>query len=215
MYSKERAQNIAKKDVKFIPAGIQENVQLKGARIAESPTGRKFFEITFEKDGATLTQTEWKPDSKNGQLSEEAVQQKEDTQFSRVMQTLLCFYKDEDLVFNGTTFEEFAKEVVDYLNNANKEILLRVKVVYNDKGYTTLPSYAKYTFIEPMTLPEGKTSAITELGIDNFTKPVVADVETHVVDIYNSMKESMINSTNSIKESGNINATADTYGLPF
>ena len=57
MYSKERAQQITKNDVKFIPAGIQENVALKSARVAESPTGRKFFEVVFEKNGATLTQT--------------------------------------------------------------------------------------------------------------------------------------------------------------
>ena len=58
MYSKERAQQITKNDVRFIPAGIHENVQLKSARLAESPTGNKFLEIVFEKDGATLTQTE-------------------------------------------------------------------------------------------------------------------------------------------------------------
>ena len=50
MYSKKRAQQITKNDVKFIPAGIQENVALKSARVAESPTGRKFFEVVFEKN---------------------------------------------------------------------------------------------------------------------------------------------------------------------
>lgn len=179
MYSKERAQQITKNDVRFIPAGIHENVQLKSARLAESPTGNKFFEIVFEKDGATLTQTEWKPTKFEG-MDEAALQKKEDTQFSRMMQILLCFYKDEQLIFNGSTFEEFATEVVNYLNNADKSKLLRVKIVYNSKGYTTLPSYAKYTFIEPMTLPDSMTSAIVKLGIDNFEKPIVADVETPV-----------------------------------
>lgn len=211
MYSKERAQQVTKNDVKFIPAGIQENVALKSARVAESPTGRKFFEVTFEKDGATLVQTEWKPDNKNGELSDEAVQKKEDNQFSRIMQLLLCFYKDEQLVFNGTKFEEFSKEVVDYLNNADKSKLLRVKVVYNDKGYTTLPSYAKYTFVEPMVLPEGQTSAITELRIDNFAKPIVADVETPVASIGSTMS-----SITPTMEAVVTNTTeANPYGLPF
>ena len=182
MYSKERAQQITKNDVKFIPAGIHENVQLKSARLAESPTGNKFLEIIFEKDGATLTQTEWKPTKFEG-MDETALQKKEDTQFSRMMQILLCFYTDEQLVFNCSTFEEFATEVVNYLNNADKSKLVRVKIVYNNKGYTTLPSYAKYTFIEPMVLPEGQTTAITKLGIDNFEKPVIADVETPVVSL--------------------------------
>lgn len=187
MYSKERAQQITKNDVKFIPAGIQENVQLKSARLAESPTGNKFLEIIFEKDGATLTQTEWKPTKFEG-MDDSALQKKEDTQFSRMMQILLCFYTDEQLVFNCSTFEEFATEVANYLNSADKSKLLRVKIVYNNKGYTTLPSYAKYTFIEPMVMPEGQTSAIAKLGIDNFEKPVVADVETPVVSLDTEIK---------------------------
>lgn len=199
MYSKERAQQIVKNDVKFIPAGIHENVTLKSARVAESPTGLKFFEIVFEKNGATLTQTEWKPTKFEG-MDDSALQKKEDTQFSRMMQILLCWYSNEQLVFNGTSFEEFSQEVVNYLNNADKSKKLRVKIVYNDKGYTTLPSYARYTFIEPMVLPEGQTSSITELRIDNFTKPVVADTETPVANL------------TSISTSSD---NADPNGLPF
>ena len=199
MYSKERAQQIVKNDVKFIPAGIHENVTLKSARVAESPTGLKFLEIVFEKNGATLTQTEWKPTIFEG-MDDSALQKKEDTQFSRMMQILLCWYSDEQLVFNGTSFEEFSQEVVNYLNNADKSKKLRVKIVYNDKGYTTLPSYARYTFIEPMVLPEGQTSSITELRIDNFTKPVVADTETPVANL------------TSISTSSD---NADPNGLPF
>ena len=199
MYSKERAQQIVKNDVKFIPAGIHENVTLKSARVAESPTGLKFLEIVFEKNGATLTQTEWKPTKFEG-MDDSALQKKEDTQFSRMMQILLCWYSDEQLVFNGTSFEEFSQEVVNYLNNADKSKKLRVKIVYNDKGYTTLPSYARYTFIEPMVLPEGHTSSITELRIDNFTKPVVADTETPVANL------------TSISTSSD---NADPNGLPF
>lgn len=199
MYSKERAQRIVKNDVKFIPAGIHENVTLKSARVAESPTGLKFLEIVFEKNGATLTQTEWKPTKFEG-MDDSALQKKEDTQFSRMMQILLCWYSDEELVFNGTSFEEFSQEVVNYLNNADKSKKLRVKIVYNDKGYTTLPSYARYTFIEPMVLPEGQTSSITELRIDNFTKPVVADTETPVANL------------TSISTSSD---NADPNGLPF
>jgi hypothetical protein len=199
MYSKERAQQIVKNDVKFIPAGIHENVTLKSARVAESPTGLKFLEIVFEKNGATLTQTEWKPTKFEG-MDDSTLQKKEDTQFSRMMQILLCWYSDEQLVFNGTSFEEFSQEVVNYLNNADKSKKLRVKIVYNDKGYTTLPSYARYTFIEPMVLPEGQTSSITELRIDNFTKPVVADTETPVANL------------TSISTSSD---NADPNGLPF
>ena len=196
MYSKERAQKIEKNDTKYIPAGIQENVALKSARVTTSPQGNMFLEIVFEKDGATLTQTEWKP-TKFGNMTEEDLQKKEDTQFSRMMQILLCFYKDEELIFNATSFADWAAEITDYLNKADKSKLLRVKIVYNNKGYTTLPTYAKYTFIEPMSVSK-EDSAIVELGIDKFTRPVVADKE-EVVD------------TLSITETSN----DDPNGLPF
>lgn len=209
MYSKERAIAIAKNDIRFIPVGINENVTLKSAKLDKSPNGNPYLEIVFEKDGATLSQTEWKP-TKFDTMTEEDLQKKVDTQFSRMMQILLCFYKDEQLVFNGTTFETFAKEVVDYLNNADKTKLLRVKVVYNDKGYTTLPSYAKYTFIESMTLEEDKKSAIVELSIDKFTKPVIADKEQIVTGVATSLALSKMG-VQSIT-----NATAsNTSDLPF
>lgn len=196
MYSKERAQQITKNDIKYIPAGIQENVALRSARVTTSPQGNLFLEIVFEKDGATLIQTEWKP-TRFGNMTVEDVQKKEDNQFSRMMQILLCFYKDEELIFNSTTFEDWAEEISDYLNKADKTKLLRVKIVYNNKGYTTLPTYAKYTFIEPMTISK-EDSTIVELGIDKFTRPVVADKE-EVVD--------PINTTTETEE--------DPNGLPF
>ena len=196
MYSKERAQQITKNDIKYIPAGIQENVALRSARVTTSPQGNLFLEIVFEKDGATLIQTEWKP-TQFGNMTVEDVQKKEDNQFSRMMQILLCFYKDEELIFNSTTFEGWAEEISDYLNKADKTKLLRVKIVYNNKGYTTLPTYAKYTFIEPMTISK-EDSTIVELGIDKFTRPIVADKE-EVVD--------PINTTTETEE--------DSNGLPF
>ncbi len=209
MYSKERAVAIAKNDIRFIPVGINENVTLKSAKLDKSPNGNSYLEIVFEKDGATLSQTEWKP-TKFDTMSDEDLQKKVDTQFSRMMQILLCFYTDKQLIFNGTTFEAFAKEVVDYLNNADKTKLLKVKVVYNDKGYTTLPSYAKYTFIEPMSLEADKKSAIVELGIDKFTKPVVADKETvTTTDSSSSISLGIANMPISTTNSASVS------GLPF
>lgn len=179
MYIKERAQKVVKKDVKYIPAGIQENVALDSARVSTSPQGRNYIEIKFTKDGGTLPHTEWEP-RKTELDTDETFQNKEDKQFSRIMQILTCFYKDEELVFNGRTFKEWANEVVNYLNNADKTKLVRAKIVYNDKGYTTLPQYATYTFIEPMTISK-EDSSIVELGIDKFSRPIVADNEEPVV----------------------------------
>jgi len=111
------------------------------------------------------------------------------------------------LVFNGSNFTEFANWVVNLLNNADKSILLRVKAIYNNKGYITLPAYAKYTFIEPMILPEGETSVVVQLNVDNFEKVIVAD------------KEESVNTDNGIT-SGTMGASTVmngelSSGLPF
>ena len=95
-----------------------------------------------------------------------------------IEQILKCFYPNpEDRTFTGETFEQFANWVVDMLEKADKSILLRIKVVYNNSGYTTLPRYAKYTFIEPMSIVNENKSVIVKLGIDLFEKPIVADQE--------------------------------------
>lgn len=176
-YSKERAASISKSDIKYIPTGIIENVVLKSVKTEVSPNGNQFLEIVFEKDGATLIHTEWKPTLGGFVTTEEQLQTKMDKQYSRMLQILNCYYKDEELDFNGEGFEQFAQWITDMLNKVDKSKKLRAKIVYNDKGYTTLPNYAKYTFIEPMKLPEGQSSSIAMLNIDQFTKPVVADKE--------------------------------------
>lgn len=216
LYSKEKASNIEKKDftLKYIPAGIIENVVLKEARTDVSPTGKKFLEITFEKEGAILTHTEWEPLKNQYTDTDEKLQTKAINQYSRMLQILTCFYKDEEIDFNGEDFTDFAKYIVNKLNSANKEIKLRVKIVYNKDGYTTLPSYAKYTFIEPMELPEGETSKISELSIDQFTKPIIADKETNSNNPFesNTLNNNVTPDSNVTPEGTSQNSDSD---LPF
>lgn len=181
MFSTSRAkQNIEKKDVKYVPAGIHENVTFKSIRIDKSPNGNNFIEFTFEKDGVTFPHTEWEPTIGGPTDTQEKLEIKEDNVVSRIMQIIHCFYAEEDAVFEGDTFKSFIDWVAYKMSTVDKTKKLRAKLVYNKRGYTGLPSYAKYTFIEPQELPEGKTSSIASLGIDQFTRPIVADVETPV-----------------------------------
>lgn len=181
---------------KYLEAGIHEDVKFVSAKSAESPTGKKFIEFTFEKDGKTLTHTEWEPAAREGD-TEEQNQSKATNQVTRIMRILKCFYPKELLMFSGNSYKDFANWVVTMLNNANKDILLKVKVVYNDKGYTTLPSYVKFACIEPMNIPmgfyeEGKNeSMIREItGIDQFTKPIIADKEEKETNPLTAVEES-------------------------
>lgn len=177
IYSTELANRIQESKNKYLEAGIHDNVKFVSARVDKSINGNIFIEFKFEKDEQTMTHTEWES-TKKPMESEEDFQNRANRQVKRILQILSCFYPKEALVFAGSSFSEFANWVVNLLNAANKDILLRVKIVYNNKGYTTLPNYCKFTFIEPMNLPEGQVSKITELNIDVFVRPITADKET-------------------------------------
>lgn len=177
IYSTELANQIQESKNKYLEAGIHDNVKFVSARVDKSINGNIFIEFKFEKDEQTMTHTEWES-TKKPMESEEDFQNRANRQVKRILQILSCFYPKEALVFAGSSFSEFANWVVNLLNATNKDILLRVKIVYNNKGYTTLPNYCKFTFIEPMNLPEGQVSKITELNIDVFVRPITADKET-------------------------------------
>lgn len=203
MYSSERIQkNVKKADVSFLTAGIHEDVKLDGAKFDTSPnSGNKFLEISFSKDGKKFTHTEWEP-KKFGDETEESFQKKCDNQGSRMFDILKCFYKEDELNFNGESFEMFARWIAEKLENADKSKLVRLKIVYNNSGYTTLPKYAKFTFIEPMTITK-EDSHISELSIDVFTRPVVADKEVSNTNPFQTTEEVATQPVN------------DPNGLPF
>lgn len=208
IYSSQRAQAITKKDIAYLGAGIHDNIKLDTIRVDKSINGKNFIEFKFvAEDGRFATHTEYEP-VKSGDQTDEALQVKCDNQFSRIDQILECFYPNpEDRVFNGEGFKAFTDWVADMLNKADKTILLRVKIVYNDNGYTTLPKYAKYRFIEPMSTVNENKSVIVKLNIDKFEKPIVADTEK-------STKNPLAGDAFSRNTSSDEN-TANPNGLPF
>jgi hypothetical protein len=107
--------------------------------------------------------------------------------------------KEDELNFDGESFVEFADWLVNLLNKADKTISLRVKLVYNNKGYLTMPSYAKFKFIERMDIA---VSAVKILDKDQIVRPVVADSEPMV-------SNTIANGTTTQ------NAPVNPNGLPF
>lgn len=179
--------NNSSNNTKYLEAGIHDNVKFTSVKTAVSPTGKNFIEFRFEKDGKELVHTEWEP-RERAEDTEEQNQNKATNQVTRINRILRCFYPKEVLNFTGSSYKEFTNWVVAMLNAANKDTLLKVKVVYNKDGYTTLPSYVSFAAIEPMNIPMGfyeegeNESMIKEIkGIDLFVKPVVSDKETVVV----------------------------------
>ena len=178
MYNTKRAEEnvIVSNDSKYLDAGIHDNVKVEEASVRKSPTDKTFLEIKFTKDGKIMTHTEWEARKRDDETTE-SYEAKCDRQVSRMLQILKCFYPKESLVFTGSSFKEFVDWVAAMINAADKNKLVKVKIVYNDSGYTTLPKYSAFQFIEPMILPEGETSKIAKLGIDLFERPIVADKE--------------------------------------
>ena len=176
MYNSAKAKSI-KTTNKVVTVGINDNCKFVTGEVKTSQNGNSFFELIFENvEGVKITQTEWKPTRFDG-MTDEDYQTKYDTQYSRMLQILECFYKEEELNFNGESFIEFANWIIDLLNKVDKETLLRIKFVYNNRGYITLPSYAKFQFIERMDTPK---SNIKILDKDQLVRPIVADTEVTV-----------------------------------
>lgn len=180
-YSKEKAVKIEDFKSAYMPAGINENCILKEAILKESPTGKPILEITFEnEEGQTVHHTEWEPKMAVWMKSQEDLEDSMNKQYKRMLQILLCYYKDEEIDFNGDNFREFAKYIVDKLENADKTLKVRLKVVYNKDGYTTLPNSVSRKFIEPMSVSKEESEIKIDPKYDIIVRPIVANKETVV-----------------------------------
>lgn len=176
IFSTNKAAEIVKNDVAFMDAGIHENVALVNVRKGTSQNNNNsFIEFEFNKDGYKLTHTEWEP-TKYADQSDDDFNEKINKQVARILQIMSCFFDKSALSFEAESFSGFTDWVVSILNSADKSKLVRLKAVYGRSGFTSLPQYAKYTFIEPMTVELSKTK-IKKLGIDTFERPELGDKE--------------------------------------
>jgi len=157
----------------YMPVGINENVTLKEVNVNKTENGRDFLEIVFENEqGQTATMTEWKNEKNMWIKTDEDLQKRDDQQFGRILQILNCFYENGSLEFEGNSFVEminWTKEKMSPMIGAGN---LRLKVVYDKKGYTKVSSLG--IFVEPMSVTE---SQIKLWKNDLLERPVVADVE--------------------------------------
>ena len=178
-YSKKAAQEVSDFKSKYMPAGINENVRIDKVEVKTSPQGNKMFDITFiNEQGQTAVHTEWEPKMAPWMKDKSDLERNQARQYKKMMQILLCYYKDEQINFEGESFAEFANWIATMINVADKSKKLRLKLVYNNAGYTTLPTSVDDTFIEPMELADGQEYKIKINPKDIIVRPVVADKET-------------------------------------
>lgn len=174
-YSKKAAQEVSDFKSKYMNAGINEGVSIDKVEVKVSPNGNKMFDITFiNEQGQTAVHTEWEPKMAPWMKDKSDLERNQARQFKKMLQILLCFYKDEQINFEGEDFMSFANYIATMLNAADKTKKLRLKLVYNKDGYTTIPTAVDDTFIEPMDVAESKIQITAK---DIVVRPVIADKE--------------------------------------
>ena len=159
----------------YIPAGINDNVHLKSVDVKKSPNGLDFIEITFENDeGQIATMTEWKNEKNMWIKTDEDLQKRDNLQFGRMMQIINSLgITIEDTELN--TFVDMINWVKAQLDPKIAEKKpLRLKVAYDNKGYTKVSSYG--IFVEPMDV---ENTQIKKFAKDNFERVIKADVESN------------------------------------
>lgn len=155
----------------YMPVGINENITLKEVNVNKTPQGRDFLEIIFENEnGQTATMTEWKNEKNMWIVTDEDLQRRDNQQFGRILQVIDAV-KGGHNDFEGSSFVEMINWVKSCLNDGDSNSL-RLKVVYDKKGFTKVSSLG--IFVEPMSVTE---SQIKLWKNDLLERPIVADRE--------------------------------------
>lgn len=150
----------------YMNAGINDNVTLSNVEVTKSPTGKDFIRFTFsDKDGKTAEMTEWKNEKNMYVKTDAELQKEDDRQFGRIMQIIKCYISEvPDVELNS--FVDMINWVKTTLDGVNKDTKLRLKVVYDNKGFIRVSKNG--IFVEPMIAQE---SRIVLTGRDKTVRP--------------------------------------------
>ena len=156
----------------YMPVGINENIMVKEVNVNKSPQGLDFLEIIFQnKEGQTVTMTEWKNTKNMWIKTDEDLQRRDNQQFGRILQVIDAVNGSHN-EFEGSSFVEMINWVQNELKSKDTHNYVRLKVIYDKKGYTTVSKNG--IFIEPISVQE---SQIKLWKNDLLERPVQADVE--------------------------------------
>ena len=158
----------------YMSVGINDNVTLKEVNVNKSPQGKDYLEFVFQnEEGKTASFTEWKNEKNTWIKTDEDLQNRDNKQFGRILQIVKCFKNDPE--FEGSSFVEMINWVKTTLTTIGEwdKTPLRLKVIYDKKGYTTVSKNGIY--VEPMSIEE---SQIKLWKNDLLERPIVADNES-------------------------------------
>lgn len=157
----------------YMKVGINDNVTLKEVNVNKTQNGRDFLEVIFSNENdQTAKMTFWKNEKNMWVKTDEELQHRDDQQFGQILQIIDSFYETRpEAEFNNfLEMINWVKEKLTPMIEAKK--LLRIKVVYDSKGYTKVSTLG--IFVEPMTVTESQIKLFKK---DLLERPVVADTE--------------------------------------
>ena len=157
----------------YMKVGINDNVTLKEVNVNKTQNGRDFLEVIFSNENDQIAKmTFWKNEKNMWVKTDEELQHRDDQQFGQILQIIDSFYETRpEAEFNNfLEMINWVKEKLTPMIEAKK--LLRVKVIYDSKGYTKVSTLG--IFVEPMTVTESQIKLFKK---DLLERPVVADTE--------------------------------------
>lgn len=159
----------------FMPVGINEDVMLKEVSVEKSPNDKDFIRVVFENEaGQTAEFTEWKNEKNMWIKTDEDLQSRDNMQFGRLLQLINCYTNAPDVELNSfVDMINWVKATLTPFIATKKK--LRLKVIYDKKGYTQVSKNG--TYVEPMDVTD---SQIKLFKRDLLERPIQADVEKPV-----------------------------------
>ncbi len=186
----------------WIDAGINSDIELSH-KVEITENGNAFFEYAYSnKHGKKVTRTEWemKPlrpyaeltpklqatldkmvasDKNDTTTVQEAAElfiaQKKRGQMQRIIEVASLFVPKKELLgFQGDTFLEFIRFISESIGDKSKGVKLRVKFVFNYRGFVDTPDYVRAgdPWIEREDeVPTEKSLIKINAGKDQLTRP--------------------------------------------
>ena len=203
--------DIQKKDTsnRYMEPGIHENCELTSIEYKKTDRGSELIAFYFENSlGEKLSHTEWRvqPTKDINTMSEKESKvyfSLVTGQIRRINAIATTFVSAETFRnVKGNTFEDFCNSAIATIGGAFKGVKVRIKVVYDKRNFTALPSYTNYDWIEPMTISK-EDSKIKILAKDKMVKSAPkdlkgADDKLNEIEIEsNSIKEPQVENTDS------------------
>jgi len=150
--------------VNFMDSGIHENVELTNIRYDTSPNNNKFIVFSFKNvRGQTLDHTEWEPSD----VEETRLNQKITNQIKRIKHIAKRYMPEDTFDISTDSFENFALKTIQLFGDKYKGVKVRIKVVYSNSNYTSLPNYVP--FIESMDISK-EESKLEIISIDKMLR---------------------------------------------